>query len=355
MGTPRSISATMLIRDVVSQHPELVEVFTAYGLPCAGCHVSTWETVAGGAKTHRLDLDKLLGSLNAVLHGEKPVLPGPGARGRPLNVMNKPPRPSQSQTHSNIKHVIAVMSGKGGVGKSLVAGLLAIALHRAGFTSGILDGDITGPSIPKMFGIAAGAMAQTQENEPPRSQGGIPIMSMNVLLEEEDQPVVWRGPMVANAIKQFYTDIAWGDLDFLLVDLPPGTSDAPMTVLQALPVDGVIIVSTPQKLSNMVVRKAIHMCEKLETPVIGLVENMAYLDVPGGQRLQPFGPSQGAALVAELAAPLLAQLPIDERIAALCDGGMIEAYDSQPFSELSTNFLKVVKDASRPTVSLRIR
>jgi Mrp family chromosome partitioning ATPase len=198
-------------------------------------------------------------------------------------------------------------------------------------------------------------MPQTRENTPPRSKGGIAIMSMNVLLEQEDQPAILRGPMVAGHIKSFFTDVGWGDLDFLLVDLPPGTSDAPMTTLQALPVDGVIIVSTPQQLSNMVVRKAIHMCEKLDTPVIGLVENMAYLDLPGGGRVEPFGPSQGAFMVAESGAPLLAQLPLEQRIAALCDGGMIEAYDSQPFGELKANFLKVTRGVNRPTLSLRVR
>ncbi|GAC1394986.1 MAG: hypothetical protein NVSMB65_13650 [Chloroflexota bacterium] len=351
-----AISGDMLIRDVVTRYPALVEVFTGYGLPCAGCHVSTWETVAGGVATHRLDVDRLLASLNAVLRGDKPDLPSGPGRGRQLNVMQKHPRPAASEPgKGTIKHVVAVMSGKGGVGKSLVTGLLAVALKREGFAVGVLDGDITGPSIPRMFGLPAGAMKQTRENEPPRSRGGVAIMSMNVLLDTEDQPVVWRGPMVANAIKQFYTDIAWGDLDYLLVDLPPGTSDAPMTTLQALPVDGVVIVSTPQLLSNMVVRKAIHMCEKLETPVIGLVENMAYLDAPGGLRLEPFGSSQAAELVGMSGAPLLAQLPIDQRIAQLCDTGMIEAYDSEPFTALRANFLKVVKGATRPALPLRTR
>jgi Mrp family chromosome partitioning ATPase len=271
--------------------------------------------------------------------------------------MQRPPRPQQQQPNAGteIKHVVAVMSGKGGVGKSLVTGLLAVALRREGFAVGILDGDITGPSIPRMFGLPPGAMRQTRENEPPYSRGGIAIMSMNVLLEEEDQPAVLRGPMVAGAIKQFYSDIAWGALDYLLVDLPPGTSDAPMTVLQSLPVDGTVIVSTPQQLSTMVVRKAIHMCEKLDTPVIGLVENMAFIELPGGARHEPFGPSQGAALVALSGAPLLAQLPLDQRISRLCDEGMIEAYDSTAFQELSANFMKVVKGATRSALPLRIR
>ena len=379
-----AISAQTLVRDVVARGPRLVDVLRAAGMSDAEVAGAITDTIASVARIHGQDSTRLVEALNAAVRGEPPPVPiaalpglqaapatarraerpppaapkaGAAGIGRPLPMMRKAtPRPAVSSSGgANIKHIVAVMSGKGGVGKSLVAGLLAVALRRQGLAVGILDGDITGPSIPRMFGLAPGAMQQTRENEPPYSKSGIAIMSMNVLLEQEDQAVVWRGPMVANAIKEFYTNIAWGELDYLLVDLPPGTSDAPMTVLQALPVDGAIIVSTPQKLAAMVVRKAIRMCEKLETPVLGLVENMAYITLPDGGRYEPFGTSQGQLLAAESGAPLLAQLPIDQRIATLCDTGMIEAYDSAQFAELSANFLKVVQGVSHTSTPLRVR
>jgi hybrid cluster-associated redox disulfide protein len=329
------ITSDHVIKQVVDSHPGIDQVFKSHGLPCTGCHVSTYETVAGGARTHRLDVDALLLDLNNfVITG---AVPAP----KKINVLNRPI--NAPARRDGVKHVIAVMSGKGGVGKSLVTGLLAVTLRRSGYRVGILDGDITGPSIPKMFGLPVKSVAQGTL-QAPRTATGIAVMSMNLLLEEEDQAVIWRGPMVAGAIKQFFNDVDWGELDYLLVDLPPGTSDAPMTAMQALPLDGVIVVSTPQGLATMVVSKAIHMAQRLDVPILGMVENMSYIELPGsGEHYELFGPSQGQHLVAMSGAPLLGQLPIDRHIALCCDQGDIESYRSQPYEELTANFLKITE------------
>jgi Mrp family chromosome partitioning ATPase len=242
-----------------------------------------------------------------------------------------------------IKQVIAVMSGKGGVGKSLVTGLLAVSMRRQGQRVGILDGDITGPSIARMFGTK-GQPTKSESGgiEPLTSKGGIKVMSMNMFLENESDPVVWRGPMVSGAIKQFYTDVDWGQLDYLLVDLPPGTSDAPMTVLQALPVDGIIIVSSPQMLATMVVKKCINMVRQLRGIIVGVVENMAYFETPDGERYEIFGPSNGTELVALTGAPLLGHLPIDPALTTLCDAGRVEEYYAEAYEELAANFVNTL-------------
>lgn len=335
-----TITRDDVIRQVVDAHPGIDQVFRAHGLPCTGCHVSTYETIAGGARTHSLDAEALLTDLNAF--ATSGTVPAP----KRINVINRSANaPAKSE---RIKHVIAIMSGKGGVGKSLVTALLAVTLRRSGFRVGILDADITGPSIPHMFGMPPKAVSQGGA-QVPRSTTGIGIMSMNLLLDEADAAVIWRGPMVAQAIKQFYSDFDWGDLDYLFVDLPPGTSDAPMTTIQALPLDGVIIVSSPQGLATMVVSKAVHMAQRLEVPILGMVENMAYIDLPGtGEHFELFGPSQGQRLVAMTGAPLLGQLPIDPEIARLCDAGSIEGYRSPQYQELADNFLKIT-ERSRET------
>src|SRR5207248_11119117 len=243
-----------------------------------------------------------------------------------------------------IKQVIAVMSGKGGVGKSLVTGLLAVSLRRQGLRVGILDGDITGPSIARMFGTKGTPNKSASGGiDPLKSMGGIKVMSMNMFLEEESQPVVWRGPMVSSAIKQFYSDVDWGQLDYLLVDLPPGTSDAPMTVLQSLPVDGVIIVSSPQMLATMVVMKCINMVRQLKGVIVGVVENMAYFQTPEGERYEIFGPSNGTELVNMTGAPLLAQLPIDPALTTLCDAGRVEEYHAEAYDLLAEIFINTLK------------
>jgi len=224
-----------------------------------------------------------------------------------------------------------------------VTGLLAVALQRQGLKVGVLDGDITGPSIAKEFGVRGQPRKTDAGIEPLRSVGGIKVMSMNMFLPDSTDPVVWRGPMVSSAIRQFYSDADWGNLDFLLVDLPPGTSDAPMTVMQSLPVDGVIIVSSPQMLATEIVVKCIKMVQTLKGRILGVVENMAYLTMPDGSRNEIFGPSNGGDLVYMTGAPLLAQIPIDPEIAMLCDGGKIEDYNSESFDTLAENFVKSLK------------
>ena len=182
---------------------------------------------------------------------------------------------------SNIKHVIAVISGKGGVGKSSVAALLAVEASRQGYAVGVMDADVTGPSIPRMFGLSERAENAGLGVMAPKTGSGIRVMSLNLLLDNEDDPVIWRGPLIASAVRQFWTDVIWGDLDYLIVDLPPGTGDAPLTVLQSLPVEGVVIVSSPQSLAGMVVKKAIKMVRQLDVPVLGVIENMTYVKCPG--------------------------------------------------------------------------
>ena len=336
-----TITADMIIHDIVSRHPATVKVFHGHGLPCTACAVGSRESVAGGARTHRFNPEKLgllLEDLNAAANGRPTsVAPkkAPVGRGIPLQ-MASPDR--------QIKQVIAVMSGKGGVGKSLVTGLLGVSLRRQGLRVGVLDGDITGPSIARMFGTR-GQPAKSASGgiEPLTSRGGIKVMSMNMFLENESDPVVWRGPMVSSAIKQFYSDVDWEELDYLLVDLPPGTSDAPMTVLQSLPVDGVVIVSSPQMLATMVVKKCINMVRQLKGIIVGVVENMSYFQTPDGERYEIFGPGNGPELVNMTGAPLLAQLPIDPQLTSLCDAGRVEEYQAEAYDLLAQNFVNTLK------------
>jgi hydrogenase maturation protease len=251
---------------------------------------------------------------------------------------------------NEIKKVIAVMSGKGGVGKSLVAGLAAISLARRGFEVGILDADITGPSIPKMFGVG-GVRPSGSENGmlPVLSRMGIEIMSINLLLPHEDDAVIWRGPLIGKAITQFWEEVLWGYLDYLIVDLPPGTADAPLTVMQSLPLSGVIIVFSPQELAAMVVRKAVKMAqEAMHIPILGVVENMSYFVVPEtGKRLEIFGKSRAEEMAKAAEAPLLGRIPIDPELARLCDEGSIERYDSGLMDTFADALTKAV--ATEPT------
>ena len=247
---------------------------------------------------------------------------------------------------NQISHIIAVMSGKGGVGKSLVTSLIAVALNRQGNEVGVLDADITGPSIPKMFGITTRPGGSDTGILPVISRSGIEIMSINLLLPSEDDAVIWRGPLIAKAITQFWEEVVWGRLDYLLVDLPPGTADAPLTVMQSLPLDGVIIVFTPQALTAMVVRKAINMAQKMDKPILGVVENMSYLYVPEiDKRIELFGASKGQEMAQVAKAPFLGQLPIDPELARLCDEGYIERYNSDAFATFSQAFVKALPKA----------
>jgi len=244
---------------------------------------------------------------------------------------------------NKISNIIAVMSGKGGVGKSLVAGLAAIALQRQGYEVGILDADITGASIPKMFGIETRPAGSDTGILPVLSRSGIEVMSINLLLPSEDDAVIWRGPLIGKAITQFWEEVLWGRLDYLIVDLPPGTADAPLTVMQTLPISGVIIVFTPQDLVEMIVKKAVKMAQKMEKRVLGVVENMSYLYVPEiDKKIEVFGRSRGEEMAMAAKAPLLGQLPIDPALARLCDDGEIERYDAEMVTSLGESLAKSV-------------
>jgi Mrp family chromosome partitioning ATPase len=252
------------------------------------------------------------------------------------------PEPTGSASNYNqIKHVIAVVSGKGGVGKSTISALLAVTLQRKGFRVGLLDADITGPSIPKMLlkgqprplGSPMGIL-------PVSTPAGIKVISINLLLEDPDQAVIWRGPLISGAIQQFYGDVAWGDLDYLIVDLPPGTSDASLTVMQSLPVHGIILVTTPQSLSGMVVRKAWGMAQQLNIPILGVVENMSYVACPDcGRRIELFGPSKAGEFAASIGAPLLGQLPIQPGLAELADAGQLGSAEADGFDPIAEAIL----------------
>jgi Mrp family chromosome partitioning ATPase len=229
---------------------------------------------------------------------------------------------------SHIKKVIAVMSGKGGVGKSLVTGLLAVLAARNGNKTAILDADITGPSIPKMFGVRDPAMGCEDGILPAQTRTGIRLMSLNLLLEKDTDPVVWRGSLISGTVKQFWTDVVWGDVDYMFVDMPPGTGDVPLTVFQSLPVDGVLIVTTPQELVGMIVEKAVNMAKMMNIPVLGLVENMSWIACPDcGKKIYPFGEGRSEQAAEGLGVPLLARLPLDPSLANACDRGLIELFN----------------------------
>jgi Mrp family chromosome partitioning ATPase len=231
---------------------------------------------------------------------------------------------------SKVKHLIAVVSGKGGVGKSLVTSMLATVFNRRGDTTAILDADVTGPSIPRIFGVRDEVTGDDNGMYPNISKTGVRIMSVNLLLEKETSPVVWRGPVIAGTVKQFWTDVVWGDVDYMFIDMPPGTGDVPLTVFQSLPVDGVIIVTSPQELVSMIVTKAVNMAKIMNIPVIGVVENFSWLECPDcGKRISVFGESKLDEAAAELGLDILARLPIDPKLAALCDRGMIELMDNE--------------------------
>ena len=245
---------------------------------------------------------------------------------------------------SCIRKVIGVVSGKGGVGKSLVTSLLAVNAQRNGFNSAILDADITGPSIPNAFGIHEKAQGTEEGLFPAISAKGTKIMSINLLLENENDPVVWRGPVIAGAVKQFWTDVMWEDVDFMFVDMPPGTGDVPLTVFQSLPVDGIIIVASPQELVKMIVGKAAKMAEMLNIPVLGIVENMSYFECPDcGKQHKLFGESHIDELAKEFGIDTVARLPIDPKLAAACDKGTIELYAGNWLDELSGKIEKMLE------------
>jgi Mrp family chromosome partitioning ATPase len=231
---------------------------------------------------------------------------------------------------SSIGKVIGVVSGKGGVGKTLVSSMLAVAMQRMGKNVGVLDADITGPSIPKAFGIHGKADACEFGIIPAKSKMGLDIMSINLLLENESDPVVWRGPVIAGVVKQFWTDVIWKDIDYLFVDMPPGTGDVPLTVFQSLPVDGIVIVTSPQELVSMIVEKAVKMAKLMNIPIIGIIENMSYFECPDcGKKHSIYGESHIEEIAAQYDIPVLAKLPIDPSLAKHCDQGTIELYEGE--------------------------
>ena len=243
------------------------------------------------------------------------------------NAQQQPEEPKREPP--KVRKVIGVVSGKGGVGKSLVSGELAVMLSRMGYRVGVLDADITGPSIPRMFGMNDKALGDGEYIYPVETPKGIQVMSINLLLENDDTPVIWRGPVIAGAVKQFWEEVKWGELDVMVIDMPPGTGDVPLTVFQSLPVDGVVVVSTPQDLVGMIVRKAVNMAKMMNIPVLGIVENMSYALCPDcGKRIEIFGKSHIAEEAAKLSLPVLAQLPFDPTAAHLCDEGEIETVEN---------------------------
>lgn len=238
---------------------------------------------------------------------------------------------SKKAPANTVRNVIAVMSGKGGVGKSSVTALLAAGLAKRRYRVGILDADITGPSIPKMFGLKKARLEVSEAGMlPVTSRNGIKIVSMNFLLERESDPIIWRGPLIAGAVKQFWEEVAWGELDYLLVDLPPGTGDVPLTVMQSLPLGGIVIVTSPQELVGMIVKKAIKMAKILKIPVLGLIENMSYVICPHcGEEISVFGKSRGKQIAAESNIDFLGRMPLDSLFTEMADKGMVEEYLEQ--------------------------
>ncbi|HHY27086.1 MAG TPA: Mrp/NBP35 family ATP-binding protein [Desulfitobacterium dehalogenans] len=244
----------------------------------------------------------------------------------------KPDFSAKLHEKSSVKKVIGIVSGKGGVGKSLVTSLLAVTMRRRGYHAAILDADITGPSIPKAFGIKEKAGGGESGLLPAKSRTGIDIMSINLLLEKDTDPVIWRGPVIAGVVKQFWTDVIWKDVDFMFIDMPPGTGDVPLTVFQSIPVDGIIVVTSPQELVSMIVTKAVKMAEVMNIPVLGLVENMSYFKCPdNGKEYQIFGDSHIEEIADEHNLKILAKLPIEPKIAAACDQGTIELFEGSWF------------------------
>lgn len=258
------------------------------------------------------------------------------------NCAERDPKSFQENPHdmSRIGKVIAVVSGKGGVGKSMITGLLAVLASRQGKKVGILDADITGPSIPRMFGVTEKLTADQNGAYPSASKGGIDVVSINLLLDDDDAPVVWRGPVIAGSVKQFWTDVIW-DVDYMFVDMPPGTGDVPLTVFQSLPVDGIVIVTSPQELVGMIVGKAVNMAKMMNVPILGVVENMSYVSCPHcGEKIQVFGESHVEEVAAKYGLEVLAKVPMDAKLAAGCDAGRIEEFEG---SFMDDAYAKVVE------------
>jgi Mrp family chromosome partitioning ATPase/predicted Fe-Mo cluster-binding NifX family protein len=249
---------------------------------------------------------------------------------------------------SNVKKVYAIVSGKGGVGKSLVTSMLAVTMSRMDYKTAILDADVTGPSIPKMFGIKEKAQSTEFELYPVKTKTGIDIMSINLLLENDTDPVIWRGPIIAGAVKQFWTDVVWNNIDFMFIDMPPGTGDIPLTVFQSIAVDGIIVVTSPQELVSMIVSKAVRMAEKMNIPIVGIVENMSYFRCPdNGKDYKIFGESHIEEIAEKHGIEVLAKIPIDPKFAAVSDKGMIELFDGDQLDKIGEMLAEDIDDKGR--------
>ncbi len=245
---------------------------------------------------------------------------------------------------SRIKKVIGIVSGKGGVGKSLVTGLMSVLSQRAGYKTAIMDADITGPSIPKMFGVKERAQGSEMGILPVATKTGIEIMSLNLLVKNETDPVIWRGPVIAGTVKQFWTEVIWNDVDFMFVDMPPGTGDVALTVFQSLPLDGIIVVASPQDLVSMIVKKALNMANMMNIPVLGLVENMSYLECPDcGKKISVFGQSHIDETAKECGTEVLAKLPINPKLASACDAGLIELFEGDWLDTASKKVFELIE------------
>lgn len=259
---------------------------------------------------------------------------------------DKDPKSFIEKTHdyNSIKKVIGVVSGKGGVGKSLVTSMLAVLINRTGYKSAVLDADVTGPSIPRIFGLKEKAQGSDMGLFPVESKTGIGVMSVNLLLKNDTDPVVWRGPIIANTVKQFWTDVLWGDIDFLFIDMPPGTGDVPLTVFQSIPVDGIIIVTSPQELVSMIVTKAVKMARMMNIPILGLVENMSYITCPECKKqINVFGESHIEEIAEKHNITTISKLPINPKIAAACDKGMIELFDGDWLNNMADMLEKILE------------
>ena len=350
-----AISPQTNIRELVSALPIADQVLSRFGLGCAGCGVAKSETIEQGAKAHGLRVEPILAALaQARLSGFVPTIAAEDLK--PLRQA-----PGAFTGRAKIAHVVPVMSGKGGVGKSLVTALLALGLRRKHLRVGILDADITGPSIPKLFGlhtpltIEADPNVSTPQGKPHAlmvpavSRSAIEVVSSNLLTDKEDTAMIWRGPILSGVIRQFYEQVLWSELDVLLIDLPPGTSDAPLTVLQSLSVDGVVLVTMPQALATMIVRKAARLVHQLKKPILGVVENMSYFIAPDtGTRYDVFGPSY-AEQVSEIAqAPVFARIPLDPKKAELADKGLVEEIDDPICDQLATSLLTSLAELPAP-------
>ena len=259
------------------------------------------------------------------------------------NCDHRAPQHEPPHARSRIQKVIGVVSGKGGVGNSMTSAMLAVSMRRLGFKAGVLDADITGPSIPRLFGVKGPATGDGESINPVSSRTGVEIMSINLLLDDPEAPVVWRGPVIAGAVKQFWQEVVW-DVDFLFVDMPPGTGDVPLTVFQTLPVDGIVIVSSPQELVGMIVGKAVQMAQMMHVPILGLVENMSYAVCPDcGKHINVFGDSHVDEIADKYKLPVLAKMPIDPELAKEADAGMIEMFAGDYLDNAAQTVAKLLK------------